>query len=68
MPLTYGPDWIAPWTPGLPQARCTGPNCTEPGLPGTLCVAITLTDDGLCASCARTADDSHRELRLDLLA
>lgn len=62
--MTYGADWTPPWRPGLPQVRCQGPNCTQAGV-GMLVVEITLTD-GLCAQCARTADDSHRELRLDV--
>lgn len=61
--MNYDDDWIPPWRKGLEQARCEGPNCTDvPGV-GRLVVAITLVD-GLCATCARTADDSHRELRL----
>lgn len=63
--MIYTADWIPPWRQGLPQARCQGPNCTQVAGVGTLVVAITLTD-GLCAQCARTVDDSHRELRLEL--
>jgi hypothetical protein len=59
--MTYDNDWIPPWREGLPQARCQGPNCTQAGV-GTLVVEITLTD-GFCAQCARTVDDSRRELR-----
>lgn len=62
--MNYRDEWVAPWRKGLPQARCQGPNCTAAGV-GMLVVAITLVD-GCCAQCARTADESHRELWLDV--
>lgn len=60
--MRYDDDWIPPWKPGQPQARCQGPNCQPPGVPGLLCVASTLDDHGQCAACARTADDTDRRL------
>ncbi len=72
--------WVAPWTPGLEQARCTGINCSpgqglgehldrlaraeQPDGTGKLVVAITLDDSGLCVTCARTPGDDDRR-RLD---
>lgn len=58
-------QWTPPWRPGLRQAICKGPNCTQVEGVGTLVVAMTLDDNGYCTSCARTVDQSHRELRLD---
>ena len=69
MPVDYHPDrFIPPWREGLPQARCVGKPCTSDGAhPGRLVVAMTLSEDGLCAQCARSpADDEGRELRLDV--
>lgn len=59
--MIYDAAWIPPWRKGLEQARCEGPNCTQAGV-GTLVIASTLID-GLCAQCARTVDEPHRELR-----
>jgi hypothetical protein len=57
------PDpWINPASRGLLQARCANPDCTAVEGVGRLVVAVTLTD-GLCSSCARTADDSGSLLR-----
>lgn len=54
-PMDYTADgWVAPWTPGLEQARCRGRLCQGEGNPGSLVVAITLDDAGLCANCRRT--------------
>ncbi len=68
-PLDYSAaGWIPPWRVGLPQARCGGRLCQGEGMPGKLVVAITLDDDGLCASCARTpakADDYLLSLDLE---
>lgn len=57
--------WVNPGRPGLPQARCSNPGCTQDGVPGLLCVAMTLDEQGRCAACCRDADESHRTLRLD---
>lgn len=58
--------WVPPWRAGLPQARCTGPNCTQDGVPGLLCVAATLDERGWCAQCRRSpASEDEQRLRLD---
>lgn len=62
--MIYDDAWIPPWRKGLAQARCQNPGCSQAGA-GMLVVAITLAD-GLCAQCARSADESHRELRPDV--
>ena len=65
--MRHDPEgWVPPWRPGLPQARCQSANCTPDGVPGTLVVAITLSPEGYCAACARTVDDTHTKLRLDI--
>ncbi len=65
--MDYGPGWVPPWRPGLPQARCTGRLCVGEGIPGKLCVAITLDAEGRCAQCARTpASEDEQRLRLDV--
>lgn len=63
--MNYDADWKPPWRT-VEQARCRGVNCTPEGVPGTLVMASTLDDNGWCAACARTADDTHRELRLEV--
>lgn len=62
-PMRYDDDWVAPWRT-VEQARCMSPICAPEGVPGTLVMAVTLDEQGWCASCARTVDESHRELRL----
>lgn len=65
-PMDYGPGFVHPGTPGLPQARCNGRLCQGEGLPGVLVVAMTLDDAGLCAQCRRTpASDDEFTLRLE---
>lgn len=68
MPMVYDENWVPPWRPGLPQARCVGRPCTSDGAhPGKLVVASTLSDEGLCTQCTRSpVDDEARELRLDV--
>lgn len=64
--MRYDDDWIAPWR-HAEQARCKGEGCTSNGAhPGTLVIAATLDEQGLCAACGRLADDSNRELRLEV--
>lgn len=63
--MRYDDDWVPPWRT-TEQARCKGPNCTQAGVPGSLVMTCTLNDDGWCTACARSADDSHTELRLGL--
>lgn len=65
MPMIYDEHWQHP-ARTVHQARCQGPNCTPEGLPGKLVMAVTLDERGWCASCARTVDDTHTKLRLDL--
>lgn len=63
--------WVAPWTPGLLQARCASPGCAprdafgESYVTGSaLCVAVTLDWDGLCVQCARGTLRVQSQLRL----
>lgn len=62
--MRYDDSWVPPWRQ-TEQARCKGDGCTHTGtLPGCLVIASTLDPDGLCAACGRTADETHRELRM----
>lgn len=61
--MRYDDAWIPPWRT-TEQARCQSPICTPDGVPGNLVMACTLNEDGWCASCARSVDESHRELRM----
>ena len=62
--MNYSDDWTHP-ARTTAQARCNGLNCTPEGVPGTLVMACTLSDEGLCAACARTAAEADRhELRM----
>lgn len=63
--MRYDDSWVAPWRT-TEQARCKHAACTQDGLEGSLVMACTLNADGWCAACARTADDSHTELRLGM--
>lgn len=50
-PVHHDERWIAPWTPGLPQAPCrAGADCHS--RPPHSFVAMVL-EDGLCPSCAK---------------
>lgn len=62
--MNYGADWIHP-ARTTTQVRCTGPNCTPDGVPGPLVMACTVDENGWCAACARTADDSNTQLRME---
>ena len=73
-------EWVAPWRPGLAQARCRGKNCApgkcghkdidrmavhhQPPGTGRLVVAVTLVN-GLCVQCARTPETAD-DYQLDL--
>ena len=61
--MIYDNSWRPPWR-HAEQARCKHGACTQEGVPGSLVMACTLNADDWCAACARTADDSHTELRL----
>ncbi len=53
--MNFGPDFIPPWRPGLPQVRCArGADCFAEAGPGrgVLVVAVTVDEDGWCAVCA----------------
>jgi hypothetical protein len=63
--MNYSDAWVPPWRT-TEQARCKGPNCNPGDLPGCLVMACTLDENGWCASCARSADTSDRELRLEI--
>lgn len=62
--MKYDENWIPPWR-CAEQARCQGQGCTSDGAhPGKLVIASTLDENGWCAACGRSADESGRGLRL----
>ncbi len=63
--MRYDESWRPPWRT-TEIAECKGPNCVQPGLPPKRVMACTLTDEGLCASCARTPENDDRRLPLVL--
>lgn len=58
--------WIAPWRPGLAQARCRGTHCTPKGQPPLVVVAMTLRD-GLCAQCASRPEPAEEPVTQPVL-